>query len=242
MSPWYTKIYDATGTGPGSVGLNWTAPTLQEPVPDVDWTGGFARYASRATTDQGAYFDLGTSPIAGLSAASVAFEYHVRGSSQPYAVLGDDNSTDTASSLEFFGYNSGNFWARSYIGGVQKTISGGTVSINTWYRAVVAYDGAIFSLYVNKALIASTAASGAIASPANSFRLGVRGVNGTSNTYPLFGGLRNVVFFNKGLTPSDVNELYREPYGIYVKPREPFFALPVGAAPVANTSRWFLAQ
>jgi len=90
-------------------------------------------------------------------------------------------------------------WNAAWLGG------GGAVEANTWYHAALTYDGALFHSYLNGSLMASQAYDAFVPNGDGFASLGFRFDGGGSG---FDGVLDDVAFYNKALTPDQIQAHY----------------------------------
>jgi hypothetical protein len=90
-------------------------------------------------------------------------------------------------------------WASAFIG------AEGTITANNWYHVVLQYDGSLFYIYVNGKQAAAQAYSAFTPNPNGAVNLGWRSDN---DWKPFAGTIDDVAFYNKALTPAQIEAHY----------------------------------
>jgi hypothetical protein len=78
---------------------------------------------------------------------------------------------------------------------------------NNWYHLVLSYDGSLFKVYVNGMLGASASWAGYVR---NSTGAGIFGRQSDSPASPFVGTIDDVAFYNKALTPDQIQTHYQD--------------------------------
>jgi hypothetical protein len=91
-------------------------------------------------------------------------------------------------------------WVSSFVGDPLDTIQA-----NTWYHVVLQYDGAMFQIYVNGRLTVSQAYDIFVPNRNGAINLGWRSDN---DWKPFAGAIDDVAFYNKALTPEQIQAHY----------------------------------
>ena len=97
--------------------------------------------------------------------------------------------------------SSGDVQWRARIGGLNRRICGGSLTLGVWQHIAGTYDGSTFTLYIDGAAVASTSRSGSIATNLDSLTLG----NWTGGPRPFDGSMDEVRIWNRALSAAEIN-------------------------------------
>ena len=96
---------------------------------------------------------------------------------------------------------SGDVQWRATIGGVNRRICAGSLTLGDWHHLAGTYDGKKFALYIDGSLAASTSRTGLIATNTTNLYIG----NNKLGDHPFSGDLREVRIWNRALSAAEVN-------------------------------------
>ena len=106
------------------------------------------------------YIDLGDSTDFDITNSITLSSWVNFDSTGTNVILARDDNTN--SNFILYGWSDGKIYGQIRIGGVGKTVDGGTYSLNVWYHVALTYDGSLLKIYVNGILQDTLSASGYI--------------------------------------------------------------------------------
>ena len=112
---------------------------------------------------------------------------------------------------DLYAYGDGDLYDSTFNDGSYRTISGGSLPINTWSHLVATYDGKTQSLYLNGRLVKTNvpSQSGQIKQSANPLRIGGNAIWGEY----FKGTIDEVRLYNCGLTATEISTDLAKPVG-----------------------------
>lgn len=194
------EVVDSSGNanhGTANGGANTEAGTLtyQNRNGTFDGTDDYVHIVSSATLN----------PTDRQFSVSCWFKMNAVGTSNASIIYNKENVYEASAGGGYFTYAWSPDW--NWRGGT--TFS---VSVGTWYHAVVTYDGYYQRVYKNGTEVYSAALTGAMVSNSEAFRIGARGGNSTAVGFAN-ADIDEVLIFKKALTPSEVTYLYNSGNG-----------------------------
>ena len=99
-----------------------------------------------------------------------------------------------------FGSNGDVQW-RARIGGLNRRICGGSLTLGVWQHIAGTYDGSTFTLYIDGAAVASTSRSGSIATNSDPLTFG----NWSGGPRPFDGSMDEVRIWNRALSAGEIS-------------------------------------
>ncbi len=145
--------------------------------------------------------------LSGAGAGSYSVWVNADSFGEDKALLGD---WDGASLVLYYDVGNDVWSFAARIGGTVEKVSGGTPTTGNWVHLVATYDGSTLELYVDDTAVDSTSASGSFESEAD-IQLGTDEASANSNHNYWDGRIDEVRTYSRGLSSSEVSELYSNP-------------------------------
>jgi len=147
------------------------------------------------------YIDLGDSTDFDITNSITLSSWVNFNSTSTNVILARDDNTNE--NFILYGWSDGKIYGQIRIGGVGKTVDGGTYSLNVWYHVALTYDGSSLKIYVNGILQDTLSASGSIDNDDVSFEIGRKG----NNAFHFDGKISQVGVWQGALTQAQIQSV-----------------------------------